>query len=115
MPSRDLFLRLGILVVLIGGGVLVISSAPTVSIGGYTVPTGFAVGVLGGLFLLPAIVSHYRDGEQRESLQWGLFAIGIPLSLSDQAVLPWIGLLAILVSLGVGWQIDRRIRGRIST
>ncbi|GAB6862645.1 hypothetical protein ACFR97_16080 [Haloplanus litoreus] len=115
MPSRDLFLRLGILVVLIGGGVLVISSAPTVSIGGYTVPTGFTAGVLGGFFLLPAIVSHYREGEQRESLQWGLFAIGIPLSLTDQAVLLWIGLLAILGSLGVGWKIDRRIRGRIST
>jgi hypothetical protein len=115
MPSRDRFLRLGVLVVLIGGGVLVISSTPTVSIGGYTVPTGFVVGVLGGLFLLPAIVSQYRDGERREPLQWGLFAIGIPLSLTDQTILPWIGLLAILGSLGVGWDIDRRIRGRIST
>ena len=115
MPSRDTFHRLGVLVVLIGGGVLVISSAPTVSIGDYTVPTGFAIGVLGGLFLLPAIVSHYQDGERRESLQWGLFAIGIPLSLTDQAVLSWIGLLAILGSLGLGWQIDRRIRGRIGT
>lgn len=115
MPSRDHFLRLGILVALIGGGALVISSAPTVSIGGYTVPTGFAVGVLGGLFLLPAIVSHSREGEQRESLQWGLFAIGIPLSLTDQTVLSWIGLLAVLGSLGVGWQIDRRMHERIST
>jgi hypothetical protein len=115
MSSRDSFHRLGVLAVLIGGGVLVISSPPTVSIGDYTVPTGFAIGVLGGLFLLPAIVSYYQDGERRESLQWGLFAIGIPLSLTDQAVLSWIGLLAILGSLGVGWKIDRRIRGRIST
>jgi len=115
MPSRDRLFRLGILVVLVGGGVFVISSAPTGSIGGYTVPTGFAVGMLGGVFLLPTIVSHYREGEQRESLQWGLFTIGIPLSLTDQTVLPWIGLFAILGSLAVGWQIDCRIHRRIST
>ncbi|SEA40493.1 hypothetical protein SAMN04488065_3031 [Haloplanus vescus] len=115
MPSSEPTLfRPGILLVLVGVGALVISDAPMLALGEYRVSMGLLIGVLSGLCLLVPVISHYRNGETRESLQWGLFAVGIPLSLLNQAILSWLGLLVIAGSLGIGWGIDRRIRGRIS-
>ncbi|WP_435066728.1 hypothetical protein [Haloplanus sp. C73] len=115
MPSSESsVLRPGILLVLVGVGALAVSSAPTLSVGEYRVPVGLAIGTLSGLCLLVPALTHYRKGETRESLRWGLFAVGIPLSLLDHSILSWLGLLAIAGSLGVGWGVDRRIRRRVS-
>lgn len=115
MPSSESSLRRpGILLVLVGVGALAVSGAPTLSLGAYRVPMGLAIGGLSGLCLLVPAFTHLRTGETRESLRWGLFAIGIPLSLLNQSILSWLGLLALVGSLGVGWGVDRRIRRRVS-
>ena len=94
--------RLLALLVLFGVATVAVSSVPTVTVGTHSIRTSFAVGVVGGSLLVPAVVSHYRGGERRDALQWGLFAVGVPLSLTDHAFLPLVGVLAILGSLGVG-------------
>ncbi|ELZ96674.1 hypothetical protein C441_04009 [Haloferax sulfurifontis ATCC BAA-897] len=94
---------------LVSGGAIIVTRFSTLTIGTVSIRTSFVGGVLAGLLLLPSVVSHYKGGEQRKSLQWGLFAAGILLSLMDHALLPWFGALAVIGSLGVGWEVDRRL------
>lgn len=101
---------LAVLAVLVVGGTLLVARVPTLSIGGVTVRTGALAGVIGGLLIVPSVVSHYRSGEYRDGVQWGLFAVGIPLSLAGSMGLSWVGVLLLLLSLGVGADVDRRVR-----
>jgi len=103
------------LVVLFGGLTVVFASVPTVSIGTRSVKIAVVVGVLAGVLLAPAVVSNYRDGERRDAFQWGLFAVGVPVSLTDHAFLPWVGVLSIFASLGVGLEVDRWLFERLSS
>ena len=115
MPSlNSRIVRLTMFLGLVGGGAIVVTRFPTLTIGTASIQTSFVGGVLAGLLLLPSVVSHYKGGEQRNSLQWGLFAVGIPLSLMDHSLLPWLGVLAVIGSLGVGWEVDRRLFEEIS-
>ena len=110
MPSlNSRVVRLMMFLGLVGGGAIVVTRFPTLTIGTASIQTSFVGGVLAELLVLPSVVSHYKSGEQRKSLQLGLFAVGIPLSLMDHTLLPWFGVLAVLGSLGVGWEVDRRL------
>ena len=89
MPSlNSRIVRLTMFLGLVGGGAIVVTRFPTLTIGRASIQTSFVGGVLAGLLLLPSVVSHYQGGEQRKPLQWGLFAVGIPLSLIDHTHLP---------------------------
>ena len=100
--------------VLVGGGAVVLARHPTVSAGGATARTGVVLSVVAGVALLPAVVSHARDGERRRALRWGLFAVGVPLSLAGGS-LAALGVLAVLGSLVVDRGVDRRASGEEST
>lgn len=97
-------------VVVVGVGAVALARYPAVTVGEVTARTGVVIGVIAGLALLPAVVSHARDGERRRALRWGLFAVGVPLSLAGGA-LAWAGVLAVVGSLAVGWTVDRRASG----
>ena len=75
-----------------------------------TARTGVVLGVVAGLLLLPAVVSHARAGERRQALRWALFAVGVPLSLGPGSF-AWLGVLAVVGSLAVGRGVDRRLFG----
>jgi hypothetical protein len=107
----------GLAVLLVVGlvGVAVVARVPTISAGSVTVRTALLFGMLCGLLLVPSIVSHYRSGERRSALRWGLFAIGIPVSLLAQSGLAWLGVIAVVASLAVGWEVDRRLLEAVST
>jgi len=93
---------------LIGVGVLIVALFPTLSVGGRTIQTPLLGGLVSGVLLVPSIVSHYRAGERRETIRWALFALGIPLSLTQRSPLDWVGVLAVVLSLAVVWEIDQR-------
>ncbi len=107
--SRSTVFGSVILVALIAGGALVVAQFPTLSVGNVAIQTPVVVGLISGLLLVPSVVSQYRSGENRESIRWTLFAVGIPLSLTQRSPFDWVGVLAILLSLVVAWEIDRRI------
>ncbi|NLV09656.1 hypothetical protein GOC74_06900 [Halomicrobium mukohataei] len=103
--------RLVVLAGLVLGGAALLAWLPALSVRGVRVPTGVALGLVAGLALVPSIVSHHRSGETREAVQWGLFAIGVPLSLTQQGLLTWVGVAAVIFSVGVGQEVDRRLTG----
>jgi hypothetical protein len=109
--SRSTVFGSVILVALIASAAWVVAQFPTLSVGNVTVQTPVLIGLLSGILLVPSILSQYRSGETRESIRWALFAVGIPLSLTRQSPFDWIGVLAVLVSLAVAWELDRRLFG----
>jgi len=96
-------------IILVAVGVLVVAQFPTLSVGRWTIETPLLGGLVSGILFVPSIVSHYRSGEKRETIRWGLFAVGIPLSLTQRSPFDWIGVLAVVLSLAVAWKIDRRL------
>ena len=82
-------------VVLVAVEGVALARSPTVTVGGMTARTGVVVGVVAGLLLLPAVVSHARAGERRQALRWALFAVGVPLSLGPGSF-AWLGVLAVV-------------------
>ncbi|MFC6724005.1 hypothetical protein ACFQE1_06380 [Halobium palmae] len=90
-------------------GSIVFALYPTVTVAGVTVLVGFSAGVVAGLLLLPSIVDHYRDGERRKALRWGLFGLGVPLALTALPAVREIGLLALVGSAGLAWELDERV------
>ncbi|WP_380678257.1 hypothetical protein [Salinigranum sp. GCM10025319] len=107
---RPAIRRLAILAVLVVGGALVVARVPALSIGGVTARTGAIAGVVSGLLLVPSVVSHYWSGEYLRGARWALVAVGVPLSLARSTGLSWLGVLLLLLSLGVGAVVDRRVR-----
>ena len=95
--------------ILIAVGVLAVAQFPTLSVGGRTIQIPLLGGLVSGILLDPSIVSHYRSGEDRATVRWALFAVGIPLSLIQRSPLDWVGVLAVVLSLTVAWKIDRRL------
>lgn len=98
-----------VLLVFIAGGALVVTQFPTLSVGSATIWTPVLIGLVSGILLVPYIVSRYRSGENRESIRWTLFAVGIPLSLTQRSPFNVVGVLAVLLSLAIAWEIDRRL------
>ena len=96
-------------IVLIAIGVVVVVQFPTLSVGGRTIQTPLLGGLISGILLVPSIVSHYRSGKKRTTIRWALLAVGIPLSLTQHSPFDWVGVLAVVLSLAVAWDIDRRL------
>ena len=113
-PRRSSAFRFLILAICIGAGAIFFSQFPTVSIGGLTVQTPFLAALIAGLLLMPTTISSYRSDDQRSALQYGLIVIGLPIALLQYPAVSWIGILAIWVSVGVGWKLDRKIRSATS-
>lgn len=90
-------------------GAVAFALYPAVTVAGVTVPVGFVAGVVAGLLLLPSIADQYRGGDRRRALQWGLFGVGVPLSLTAVPVVREIGLLAVLGSAALAWKVDERV------
>lgn len=107
--SRSIVFGPAVLVALIAGGGLVLTRFPILSVGSVTIQTSMVVGLIAGILLVPSIVSQYRSRERRESIQWALFAVGIPLSLSQRSPFDWVGVLAVCLSIAVAWAVDRRL------
>lgn len=108
--NRSSILGFSILVLGIAGAVVLYSQFPTVSLGGITVRTSFLSAVLvAGFLLLPTAISNYQSDKHRRALVHGLIAIGMPLVLLQYPVLPWVGLLAVLASVGISQKADRKI------
>lgn len=109
--SRSTVLSSVVLVALVAGGALIVTRFPTVSVGSVTIQTPVLAGLISGILLVPSIFSHYRSGEQRESVRWTLFAVGVPLSLTQRSPINLAGVLIVFLSLAVAWEIDRRFFG----
>lgn len=108
--NRSSILGFSILVLGIAGAAVLYSQFPTVSLGGITVRTSFLSAVLvAGFLLLPTAISNYQSDKHRRALVHGLIAIGMPLVLLQYPVLPWVGLLAVLASVGISQKADRKI------
>lgn len=107
--SRSNLFGPAVFVILIAVVVLAVAQFPTLSVGGWTIQTPLLGGLVSGILLVPSIVSHYRSGEQRATIRWALFAVGIPLSLTQRSPFDWVGIVAVVLSLAVAWEIERRL------
>lgn len=110
MPVRRLA------VILIGSLIwaVIISQIPRTTIGGLNLQTSFLLGILAGIFSLWTSQSAYRNGKKRTAIQFGLLGIGVPLALSGHAPLATFGAAMTVLSAGVAWRIDRRVRERVA-
>ena len=102
-------MRSGALTVFIAVGAIVITQVPTVSVNEITVRTPVIVGLISGILLVPSIISHYRSRNNRKAIRWALFAFGIPLSLTQRSPFNLLGVLAVLLSVALAWDIDHRL------
>ena len=109
LPHRSSALRILALAICVGAGIVFVSQFPTISTDRMTVQTSFLVPLIAGLLLTPTIISSYRSNNQRGALQYALIAIGLPIALLQYPAISWIGVLAIWVSVGVGWELDRKV------
>jgi len=98
----------------VGAVAVFISRVPVVTVGDTTLRTGVLFGAATLVLLLPHVVSEYRSGNVRTAVQWGLFAVGIPLSLTSHTVVAAVGVAFVLSSLVLSLSIDRRFRRRSS-
>ena len=112
LPEHLQVLALVLGAVLIGllAGFLV----PTVTLGGVTMQTSLVLGVAGSLLVIAMGIQEYRTGETRARVMIGLYVLGFLLSLADYTPVVLLGILILLVSLGVGTELDHWIRERVN-
>jgi FtsH-binding integral membrane protein len=115
MFSRQSIFQLGGFALLVGVAAVVFHVVPTVSVAGTPVRTALLVASLGGLLALWVAVGEYRGGRPRTALWYGSFGVGIPLSLVEGAILPWVGVFLLAVGLAVVWDVDRRLGRRLAS
>ncbi|SDM42494.1 hypothetical protein SAMN04487949_1611 [Halogranum gelatinilyticum] len=114
MVSRSSLVRLGVLVVFTGAAAVLFRVVPSISLGGTAVRTALVVAAVGGVFCLWSGFRRYRDGRPRAAAWFVLLGVGLPLSLVDRPVVPWVGVAFVLASVAVSWQLDGRLRALFS-
>ena len=110
MVSRSSLVRLGILAVSSGAAAVLFLSVPSLSFAGTTIRTPLVVAAVSGIFCLWTGLESYRDGRPRIAAWFALLGVGLPLSLVDRPVAPWIGVVLVLTSVAISWRLDYRLR-----
>lgn len=86
----------------------------TLSLGGASVDARNASAAALAVGLGLNATNDLRAAGRRQALFWALWAVGIPLSVADVSPpwVSWVGAAAVVASVLVSREVDRRVRGR---
>ncbi|SFK85087.1 hypothetical protein SAMN04487950_1427 [Halogranum rubrum] len=114
MVSRSSLVGLAVLVVSTGVAAVLFLSVPNLSLAGTTIRTPLILAAVSGVLCLWSGFRSYRDDRPRTAAWFVLLGVGLPLSLVDRPLIPWIGVVFVVTSVAVSWRLDDRLRALLS-